>query len=225
MTVDKRVPMSNRSDGMLKITLTLLFGCSIIVANITATKLAFIPVPGFGQTPVPAGFIAFGVAFLASDLLTEYYGRDYAATVVNGTVITLVVAYALVWLAIALPTAPFYDGQAYAAVLGGSAAVVAASVVTLGVSQRFDVWLFARLKARTGDDHRWVRNCVSTASSQIIDTVVFITLAFAVFPALQGTSVLWGTALVTTILGQYLAKLLVAALDTPVFYAITALVR
>jgi uncharacterized integral membrane protein (TIGR00697 family) len=209
---------------MLRTTLTLLFGCSIVVANITAAKLAFIPIPILGETPVPAGFIAFGVAFLASDLLTEYYGEDYAASVVNATVITLVVAYVLVWVAIALPTAPFYDGQAYQSVLGGSAAVVAASVVTLALSQRFDVWLFARLKAATDGQHRWLRNCASTFSSQVIDTVVFITLAFAVFPALQGGDVLWGTALVTTIVGQYIAKLAVAALDTPLFYAITEVV-
>jgi len=207
-----------------KATLTLLFGCSIVVANITAAKLAFIPIPVLGQTPVPAGFIAFGVAFLASDLLTEYYGEDYAASVVNATVLTLVAAYALVWVAIALPTAPFYDGQAYESVLGGSAAVVAASVITLAVSQRFDVWVFARLKERTDGKQRWLRNCASTFSSQVLDTVVFITLAFAVFPFLQGGDVLWGTALVTTIVGQYVAKLTVAALDTPLFYAITEIV-
>lgn len=208
----------------LKATLTILFGISVVVANITAAKLAFIPIPVLGETPVPAGFIAFGVAFLATDLLTEFYGERYAASVVNGTVGALVVAYGLVWVAIALPTAPFYDGQAYESVLGGSAAVVAASVVTLAVSQRFDVWVFARLKTATDGQHRWLRNCVSTFSSQVLDTVVFITLAFAAFPFLQGGEVLWGTALATTIIGQYLAKLVVAALDTPLFYAITEVV-
>jgi uncharacterized PurR-regulated membrane protein YhhQ (DUF165 family) len=65
---------------------------------------------------------------------------------------------------------------------------------------------------------------VSTGTSQVVDTVVFITLAFAVFPMLQGGDVLWGSALVATIVGQYVAKLAVAALDTPLFYAITEVV-
>jgi uncharacterized PurR-regulated membrane protein YhhQ (DUF165 family) len=57
-----------------------------------------------------------------------------------------------------------------------------------------------------------------------VDTLLFITLAFAVVPAIQGGSVLWGRALVLTIVGQYVVKLVVAALDTPVFYLVTSLV-
>ena len=209
----------------LKATLTILLGSSIAVANITAAKIAAIPLPVMGEVTVPAGFIAFGFAFLMSDLITEFYGEDYAASVVNSTVIALIAAYVLVWIAVALPSAPFYDGEAYRSVLGGSAAVVAASVVTLALSQRFDVWLFSRLKDYTNGQHRWLRNCVSTGTSQVVDTVVFITLAFAVFPALQGGEVLWGSALVATIVGQYVAKLVVAALDTPLYYAITTAVN
>jgi len=208
----------------LKATLTILLGSSIVVANITAAKIAAIPLPVMGDVAVPAGFIAFGFAFLMSDLITEFYGEDYAASVVNATVVSLIAGYALVWIGVALPAAPFYDATAYNSVLGGSAAVVAASVVTLALSQRFDVWLFSRLKGYTNGQHRWVRNCVSTGTSQVVDTVVFITLAFAVFPALQGGDVLWGSALVATIVGQYVAKLVVAALDTPLFYAITEVI-
>jgi len=209
----------------LKATLTILLGSSIVVANITAAKIAAITLPVIGEVTIPAGFIAFGFAFLCSDLITEFYGEDYAASVVNATVVSLIAAYVLVWIGVALPSAPFYDGEAYRFVLGGSAAVVAASVVTLALSQRFDVWLFSRLKDHTNGQHRWLRNCVSTGISQVIDTVVFITLAFAVFPALQGGAVLWGSALVATIVGQYVAKLAVAALDTPLFYAITTAVN
>lgn len=208
----------------LKATLTILLGSSIVVANITAAKIAAIPLPVMGDVAVPAGFIAFGFAFLMSDLITEFYGEDYAASVVNATVVSLIAGYALVWVGVTLPAAPFYDATAYNSVLGGSAAVVAASVVTLALSQRFDVWLFSRLKTYTNGQHRWVRNCVSTGTSQVVDTVVFITLAFAVFPAIQGGDVLWGSALVATIVGQYVAKLVMAALDTPLFYAVTTVV-
>ena len=208
-----------------KALLTILFGSSIAVANITAAKVAGVPLPLLGTVGVPAGFIAFGVAFLMSDLITEFYGEDYAADVVNATVVALGVAYALVWAAVGLPAAPFYDATAYNQVLGGSAAVVAASIITLAVSQRFDVWLFARVRERTGAGHRYARNLISTGASQVLDTVVFITLAFAVFPAIQGGDPMWGVPLVMTIVGQYLAKIVVAVVDTPVFYAITTYVR
>ncbi|MFC4440243.1 MULTISPECIES: queuosine precursor transporter [Natrialbaceae] len=163
----------------------------------------------------------------ASDLLVEYHGREYAASVVNGTVFTLIVAYVLVFLAIWMPTAPFYEGQtAFEATLGDSASIILASVVALAIAQHLDVRLFSNLKSRTGDSHRWVRNCGSTAASQGVDTVVFITLGFAIFPALGlGGDPLWGWALVSIVIGQYVVKLLVALVDTMPFYAVTEVVE
>ena len=206
---------------------TAVFAGSVVLANVLAAKLTWIELPGIGGVAVPAGFVAFGVAYLASDLLVEYHGKEYAATVVNGTVVTLVIAYALVFLAIWMPTAPFYDGQeAFVATLGDSASIILASVVALAFAQHLDVRLFANLKSRTAGRHRWLRNCGSTAISQGADTVVFITLGFAIFPALGlGGDPTWGWALVSIVVGQYLVKLLVALLDTLPFYVVTEIVK
>lgn len=196
---------------------TAVFAGSVVLANILAAKLTWIELPGIGGVAVPAGFVAFGVAYLASDLLVEYHGKEYAATVVNGTVVTLVIAYALVFLAIWMPTAPFYDGQeAFVATLGDSASIILASVVALAFAQHLDVRLFANLKSRTAGRYRWLRNCGSTAISQGVDTVIFITLGFAIFPALGlGGDPTWGWALASIIVGQYIVKLLVALTAIP----------
>ena len=198
-----------------------------MLANVLAAKLTWIELPGIGGVAVPAGFVAFGVAYLASDLLVEYHGREYAASVVNGTVFTLAVSYLLVFLAIWMPTAPFYDGQeAFVATLGDSASIILASVVALAIAQHMDVRLFSKLKAHTAGRHRWIRNCGSTAVSQGADTVVFITLGFAVFPALGlGGDPTWGWALVSIVVGQYFVKLLVALVDTVPFYAVTEIIE
>ena len=206
---------------------TAVFAGSVVLANVLAAKLTWIELPGIGGVAVPAGFVAFGVAYLASDLLVEYHGKEYAATVVNGTVVTLVIAYALVFLAIWMPTAPFYDGQeAFVATLGDSASIILASVVALAFAQHLDVRLFANLKSRTAGRHRWIRNCGSTAISQGADPAVFITLGFAIFPALGlGGDPTWGWALMSIVVGQYLVKLLVALLDTLPFYVVTEVVK
>ncbi|TKX59696.1 VUT family protein [Halorubrum sp. ASP1] len=206
---------------------TAVFAGSIVLANVLAAKLTWIELPGLGGVAVPAGFVAFGVAYLASDLLVEYHGKEYAATVVNGTVVTLVIAYALVFLAIWMPSAPFYGGQAaFVSTLGGSASIILASVVALAFAQHLDVRLFANLKDRTAGRHRWLRNCGSTAVSQGVDTVVFITLGFAIFPALGlGGDPTWGWALVSIVAGQYIVKLLVALIDTLPFYAVTEFIE
>jgi len=205
---------------------TALFAGSVVLANVLAAKLTWVELPGIGGVAVPAGFVAFGVAYLASDLLVEYHGREYAASVVNGTVVTLVVSYILVFTAIWMPTAPFYDGQtAFAATLGDSASIILASVVALAIAQHMDVRLFSSLKSRTAGRHRWIRNCGSTAVSQGADTLVFITLGFAIFPAIGlGGDPMWGWALVSIIVGQYVVKLLVALIDTVPFYAVTEVV-
>lgn len=208
---------------MLKHTLTVLFAVSIATANVTASKLAWFDLPLIGGVAVPAGFLAFGVAFLCSDLMVEFYGKDYAHDVVNGTVVALIVAYGLIYSAVLMPVAPFYDAHgAYVTTLSSGAAVVAASVISMSVSQHIDVRVFSGFKHRTEGRHKWLRNLGSTSLSQAIDTVLFITLAFAVFPFLQGGSAMWGTALVLTIVGQYLVKLVVAGLDTPLFYLVSS---
>lgn len=206
---------------------TAVFAGSVVLANILAAKLTWVELPGIGGVAVPAGFVAFGLAYLASDLLVEYHGKDYAATVINGTVLTLVLAYALIFLAIWMPTAPFYEGQeAFVTTLGDSASIILASVVALALAQHLDVRLFANLKDRTGGHYRWLRNCGSTAVSQGADTVVFITLGFAIFPALGlGGDPTWGWALVSIVAGQYIVKLVVALIDTLPFYAVTEFVE
>ena len=207
--------------------LTALFAGSVVLANVLAAKLTWFELPGLGGVAVPAGFVALGVAYLASDLIVEYHGREYAAAVVNGTVLTLVVAYGLVFLAIWMPSAPFYEGQeAFVSTLGGSASILLASVVALAVAQHLDVRLFANLKERTAGKYRWLRNCGSTFVSQGIDTVVFISLGFAIFPAIGlGGDPTWGWSLVSIIVGQYAVKLVVAAIDTLPFYAVTSVLK
>lgn len=207
-----------------KAILTTVFAGSVVLANILAAKLTFATIPILGGVAIPAGFIAFGVAYLASDLLVEFHGKDVAHSVVNGTIITILLSYVLIFVAIALPPAPFYGGQvAYESVLGNSASILLASVVALGVAQHIDVRLFAHLREYTDGRHKWLRNCGSTGLSQLIDTSLFIGLGFAIFPALGlGGTPTWGIALLLIVIGQYLFKLLVAALDTLPFYLLTA---
>ena len=203
--------------------LTALFTGSVVLANVLAAKLTYAELPIIGGAAIPAGFVAFGVAYLASDLLVEYHGREVAHSVVNATIGTLIVTYILIFTAIWMPAAPFWENQpAYEAVLGDSASIVLASVIALGIAQHLDVRLFDRLRSLTAGKHRWLRNCGSTMTSQLADTMVFIGLGFAVFPFLGlGGDATWGWELVTIIIGQYVFKLGVAIADTIPFYIVT----
>lgn len=207
-----------------KVTLTVLFGISLAVANITAAKVAWFELPLIGATAIPAGFVAFGASFLFTDLLNELYGREYAQSVVNATVIGMVLAWALIYVSIVMPAAPFYGLEAeFEAVLGGGATIITASIITMLFSQNLDVIVFDKLRSITDGGHKWLRNLGSTTISQFADTALFITLGFAILPQLFGGSVTPWAVIPGMIAAQYTVKLAVAVLDTPLFYLGSAL--
>lgn len=210
--------ITNWFDG--KTTLTAMFGGSLVASNLLASKIAALNIPFYGTAMVPAGFVAIGLAFLCSDGLSELYGPEAAHRAVNGSIIAVAAALGLAQAAVAMPSAPFYPlGEEYAAVIGASASISIASVATMAVSQNLDVSVFHRIKEWGAP--KWTRNVASTAVSQFVDTLLFITLAFTVLPQVVGGTVTPLAALLPLIGGQYAAKLLVAAADTPLFYAIT----
>lgn len=209
----------------LKALLTVGFATCLVVANVTAAKIAWFTFPLVGSVAVPAGFVAIGVAFLFTDLLGEFYGKEQARNTVNATIFGLVLAWVLIYVSISMPAAPFYGLESeFSNVLGGSATIITASILTTLVSQNIDVSIFHRVKSYTGTSHKWARNLFSTGVSQFVDTTLFIVLGFALLPPVLGGSVTPLAALPGMIIGQYVAKLIIAGLDTPVFYAITKLV-
>lgn len=214
------------------IALVALFITALITAQVTASKvLSFdiplsLPVTG-AELVLPGAALAYGITFLASDCLTELYGRRTATVVVNVGFVMNFVLLALVWSTILAPAAPeSVDPDMFEAVLGASTNIVLASLIAYIVSQNFDVYAFDRLRERTDGAHLWFRNIASTAASQAIDTVLFVTLGFALVPQLIGIGpVLGGDELAALILGQYLLKLAIVAVDTPFVYAIVHVVR
>lgn len=205
--------------GVMKLSKALLvttFAVSVVVANLTAAKLTQFDVL-WGLT-VPSGFVALGVAFLCSDLLSELYGKEVARTTVNATIGSLVVGWMLVYVALLLPTAPFYDATAFNKTMSASVTIVLAGVLSMMVSQNLDVSVFHWVREYTGHHFRFLRNVGSTVVSQFVDTVLFIGLGFVVLPMVMGGSVTPLNAALQLVIGQYLVKIVLALLDTPLFY-------
>ena len=94
------------------------------------------------------------------------------------------------------------------------------------MSQHLDVLSFHALRSYTDGAHLWLRNLASTSTSQLVDTVLFITLAFWAVPSAIGLgTALPGTVLLQLVIGQYVVKLLIAVVDTPVIYAVVGSAR
>jgi len=198
----------------MKHILTGVVVSSIVLANVLATKIA-----QFGDFVVPAGFLGLAVAFLATDLLSENYGKEAARNAVVAAAFSIVIGYGLIYTAMLMPSAPFYDPTAYNQALGASTYIVVASFITIIASQYIDITLFHLIKERV--EYKWARNIGSTATSQLVDTTLFIGLAFFLLPSLFGGNVTPLGVVAGLIVGQYLVKLVVALLDTPLFYLLS----
>lgn len=187
--------------------LNCLFVVSLIIANVAASKIV-----SFWGLVVPAAIVAYPVTFLITDVIGEIWGKDEANKTVKIGFICQIFSLILIALAIMLPVAPFADNQLeFKSILGQSFRCVMASLIAYLCSQSWDVFVFHKLKNINGEKHKWIRNNLSTMTSQIIDTVIFITIAF------------WGSVpnIITMILSQYFIKLVYALLDTPFFYILT----
>jgi uncharacterized integral membrane protein (TIGR00697 family) len=220
--------MSSRETG--QIVLVALFVTALVTAQLTASKVLAIPLPRalptVGATVfLPGAALAYALTFFASDCYAELYGRRAAQVLVNVGFGMNFVLLALVWSTILAPAAPTsVDPAMFATVLGASTNIVVGSLVAYVVSQNWDVVVFHAIRDRTGEQYLWLRNVASTATSQAIDTVLFVGIAFFVAPTLLGTGQpLPQPVIVALILGQYLLKLLIALVDTPFVYAVVRL--
>ena len=194
-----------RKDSVL-IVIASVFVTSLVVANILATK-----VWSFGNIFIPAGVVAYPITFLMTDIIGEIWGKKTANQVVWAGFFCSILAAALGYLAVWLPAAPFYQHQeAFSSMFGMVGRITIASLIAYIVSQTHDIWLFHFLKERTGGRHLWLRNNLATITSQLIDTVIFISIAFG--------GVIPFFSLLGMMLGQWLVKAILALLDTPFCY-------
>lgn len=224
--------MSNSASDAPKVALAALFITSLITAQLIAVKLLAVPFPGSlpivgGSVLVPAGVLAYALTFFASDCYAELYGRRPAQIMVNVGFGMNFVMLGLVWLAIAAPGSPAgVDPATFESVLGLSTNIVLGSLGAYIVSQNWDVIAFHAIGDWTDGEHLWLRNLGSTGTSQLIDTAIFVLLAFFVVPTALGIGqALPSAVLVQLIVGQYILKLLIALLDTPFVYAVVGYMR
>ena len=202
-----------QKNGKNLLLLNGIFVTSLVISNVMSSKIV-----ALGPLTVPAAVVAYPLTFLMTDVIGEVWGKKEAGDTVKLGFICQLLSLLLIALGMALPVAPFADNQAeFTAVLGSTFRVVAASMIAYLCSQTWDVWVFHKLRDRYIARHgsvkggRWIWNNLSTMTSQMIDTALFILLAF------------WGEVpnILAMILSQYAVKVIYAVLDTIPFYLLT----
>ncbi len=188
---------------------TLLVGLYVaceLIANVTAGK----PV-ALGGLVVPAAVFLYTLTFTLIDLINERLGKTGARQVVLTAFLANLLLAGYTQLAIRLPPAPFFQGNAaFASVLGSTARIVTASLIAYLVSSLVDTEIFAWWRARLAGP-RWLRVLASNTVSTLVDSLLFITIAFA--GVLPLAPLIWG---------QYAVKMLITLVSLPLIYATRA---
>lgn len=211
---------ANKSNLIL---LNMIFVVSIVIANVVGCKVIDTGVSLFGiPLALSGGAITYAFTFLCTDIIGEMYGKKEAkATVLKGF-IGQVFAIALIVLTQYTPTNDASMQAAYVKLLGQAPMFTLGSLCAYWASQSWDVFVFHKIRDRYKGKQsmRWLWNNASTATSQIIDTAIYAAISF-------GLGLGWffhegGFKMFLSIfIGQYLLKLCLALLDTPIFYIFT----
>lgn len=164
-----------------------------------------------GPLAVEAGIFPFLTLIAVSSAIAELHGKAVADRLVRFGFVPLFIAILLSYFVLQLPTdAGMYEPakEAFPIIVGQSGRMMAAGILAYGVSVSLNVWLFERIKGTTGR-FLGVRGFVAAALSQIVDTLIFITVSFyGVRPIFD------------LMMGQMIAKIVLSAIMVPLIIAL-----
>lgn len=196
-----------------RLGLTAAIVLAILLANLQGPKLTVI----MGME-TSLGVIFYSSIFFATDLLGEKHGRAAASQAVLlgfgvSVIIVVMMSMSLLYLPSARPESAQFSleiHQAFSRILDFTPRFVFGSLLAYLISQSFDVWFFHKVKSWTHNKHLWLRNNLSTITSQALDTVLYAVIVWwGIFDL--------GTALQLA-LAKYAFKVFIAAFDTPFIY-------
>lgn len=201
------------SDGFY-LLLSGIFLTSLTLGNIVGvTKFV-----DLGIFVIPAGLLAYPITFLATDLMSEIYGRKRAQRLVWTGFIMNFFMLGLMALGHVLPDASGVSGAAstFDTVYDFMKPNVIASMIAYLVAQSIDVQAFHFWKTLTKGRHLWLRNNFSTIGSQLVDTILILSILYASDGL--GADIDSIGKLIPLMLSSYAFKVAFALFDTPFFY-------
>lgn len=223
------IPLVLRPFGAAGMYIFIAVG--IVAANVQVLKAATF---AFYAAPIPLGTVAFSATYIATDVLTEYYGRAVAKKAVWLGFSAMLLMTVMMVLAMGYKPMGAEEAQAsgmewalpnaehIAALYMPQATLLIAGLTSYLISQFNDIFVFQKIRQWTGPGQLWARACGSTAVSALVDNTVFSTLAWMVFPWLLGQHdqvVDLQTLIFTFILGTYWIRLFMAFVEAPFIYA------
>lgn len=183
-------------------TFAIFYGGMVCIAGVLANKQV-----ALGPLAVEAGIFAFLMLVITSSAVAELHGRATANRLVSIGFLPLIFSILLGIFVLALPAAHDMAPDRLAAfntVMGATPRIWIAGIIAYGISQFLNVTIFSAMRGSGEGRLIWLRAGIAGILSQIVDTLLFITISFyGVFPIQQ------------LLIGQMLAKIVLSAVLIP----------
>jgi hypothetical protein len=193
----------------------------LICSNLIGpAKIAQLDVPLLGLVTFGAGVLFFPISYIFGDILTEVYGFARARKVIWAGFAGLAFASIMAYTVVALPPAPFWKHQAaYEVAFGNTWRIVLASMFAYFCGEFVNSYVLAKMKIMTAGRWLWTRTIGSTIAGEAVDSALFYPLAF------YGTGIIPDDKLPTVMLAQFIIKVGVEVVFTPLTYRIVAFLK
>ena len=172
--------------------LGILFNVCLIAANLLETKVIQV-----GSITVTAGLLVFPISYIINDCIAEVWGFKKARLIIwSGFAMNFFVV-ALGLIAVALPAAPFWEGeQQFECVFGMAPRIVGASLLAFLVGSFLNAYVMSKMKVASGGRNFSARAIWSTVVGETADSLIFFPIAFGGLIAWPELLVMMGTQIV-----------------------------
>lgn len=183
-------------------------------------KLTQLDLPLLGATTFGAGVLFFPISYVFGDILTEVYGYARSRRVIWTGFAALAFASFMAWVVVALPPAADWKNQAaYEIAFGSAWRIALASMIAYFCGEFVNSFVLAKMKIATAGRALWTRTIGSTIFGEGVDSLLFYPLAF------YGSGIIPDDKLPLVMLSQFVAKVGVEVVFTPVTYKIIAALK
>lgn len=197
--------------------LVAIYICCIAIAELMGAKT--VPLFSIGNLHLSASvaLLVVPLLFTINDVIVEVHGKERARSVVFSGLVVIAILLAMSLIVTNLPPSQRFmaDEAAYDTIFGKSARIAAASLIAFALAELLDVWVFSKIREKLGNKALWLRNNLSNFSAQLIDTVVFISLAFYALDKPFGANAAF---LIGLIIPYWLLKCSMSVVETPLVY-------
>lgn len=195
------------------ITISVFFVAVLLISNIASTKIV-----DFGWFTFDGGTLLFPLSYIFGDILTEVYGYKKSRSVIWLGFFCALMMSLVFYIVGQLPSASDWGNQdAYNAILGATPRIVLASLVAYLCGSFSNSMILAKMKIWTKGKYLWTRTIGSTVVGELVDSTLFILIAFA--------GILPNSLLVTLIISNYIFKTLVEVAFTPITYKVVKFLK